>query len=154
MDDEWPSLLTTLADLDETRGSDETGGRTMTDTIHAPRRAPAAPDQPVMLATLGEATLAQARELEAGRSARTLTPGAGTGLKQTIVALTEGTRLQEHRAPGPATIQVLHGRVRLGTAKAELELSAGQWAPIPDEVHDLAALSDAALLLTVAPRTR
>lgn len=126
----------------------------MTDPIHAPRRAAAPPDQPVLLTTLGEEALAQAHELEAGRSARTLTPGAGAGLKQTVVALTEGTRLQEHRAPGPATIQVLHGQVRLGTAGAELELSAGQWASIPDEVHDLTAVSDAAMLLTVAPGRR
>jgi quercetin dioxygenase-like cupin family protein len=107
----------------------------------------------VTLGRLGEELLAQARELDAGRSARTLTPGAGAELTQTILALTEGTRLQEHQAPGPATIQVLQGRVMLSTAAAEVELSTGEWAPIPDEIHDLAALSDAAVLLTIAAGT-
>jgi quercetin dioxygenase-like cupin family protein len=92
--------------------------------------------------------------LDAGRSARTLTPGAGADLKQTVLALTAGNRLQEHRTPGPATIQVLKGQVRLGSDAAELELLTGQWAPIPDEVHDLVALTDSAVLLTVASNTR
>lgn len=120
------------------------------DDIHAPRRTPAPPDSPAVLATIGEELLEQARELDAGRSARTLTPGAGGALKQTILALTEGTRLDEHQAPGPATIQVLAGEVRLGTSSGAIELSSGQWAPIPDELHDLTATSDATVLLTVA----
>ncbi len=126
----------------------------MTDAVHGTRRTPAAPDQPVTLAALGEEVLAQARQVDAGRSARTLIPGAGAPLTQTVMALTAGSRLHEHRAPGPATIQVLRGEVRLGAGGVDLALSAGQWAPIPDEVHDLVAVSDAALLLTVAPAGR
>lgn len=122
----------------------------MTEDLHAERRDPETPDTPVGLTELGDELLAQAHELQAGRSARTLTPGAGTPLKQTILALTEGITLQEHEAPGPATIQVLRGEVRLGTSDTQLELSTGQWAPIPDEVHDLVALTDATVLLTVA----
>lgn len=123
----------------------------MTDGIHAPRREPSAPDAPAVLAELGEELLGQARELDAGRSARTLTPGAGAALKQTLLALVEGTRLEEHDAPGPASIQVLSGDVRLGTSDGGVELTAGQWALIPDEPHDLAAVADAVVLLTVAP---
>lgn len=123
------------------------------DRIHAPRRPPAAPDTPAMLAMIGQELLEQARELDAGRAARTLTPGAGRALKQTILALTEGTRLEEHQAPGPATIQVLSGEVQLGTPSGPLELDAGQWAPIPDAPHDLVATTDATVLLTVAAAT-
>lgn len=125
----------------------------MTEEIHAERREPAQPDGPVTLVELGDEVLAQARELQTGRSARTLTPGAGAPLKQTLLALTEGAELAEHRAPGSATIQVLRGEVHLRAAGTTLELSAGQWAPIPDEVHDVLALSDATLLLTVASGT-
>lgn len=122
----------------------------MTNDVHADRRDPATPTGPVDLVELGEELLDQARELQAGRSARTLTPGAGAALKQTLLALTEGVGLQEHTAPGPATIQVLRGEVRLGAADTKVEISAGQWAPIPDEPHDLVALTDATVLLTVA----
>lgn len=122
---------------------------TDSDRIHAPRRTPASPDAPATLAAIGEELLEQAHGLDAGRAARTLTPGAGGALKQTILALVEGSRLEEHQAPGPATIQVLSGEVRLGTSSG-VELDAGQWAPIPDEVHDLEATSDATVLLTVA----
>lgn len=124
----------------------------MTDAIHAERRHPDQPDQPVSPAALGDGLLEQARGLDAGRSARTLTPGAGATLKQTILALVEGSRLDEHQAPGPATILVLRGDMRMGTSDGTVELSEGQWAAIPDEVHDLEAVTDAVALLTVAPR--
>lgn len=120
------------------------------DKLHAPRRTPASPDSPAMLATIGRELLEQAHELDAGRAAKTLTPGAGGALKQTVLALTEGTQLEEHKTPGPATIQVLSGEVRLGASSGAVELEAGQWAPIPDELHDLVATSDATVLLTVA----
>ncbi len=126
----------------------------MMDTTHATRRTPAPPAGPVALSEVADQLLRQAHQLDAGRSGRTLTPGAGAVLKQTVLALTAGNRLHEHRAPGPATIQIILGRVSLGTPAGQLELSAGQWAPIPDEVHDLVALTDAALLLTVATASK
>lgn len=125
----------------------------MTDSTHAPRRTPSEPDRPVVLVDLAVEVLDQARTLDAGRAARTLTPGAGAGLKQAILALAAGNQLQDHQAPGPATIQVLLGEVTLGTSDDEVHLVAGQWAVIPDEVHNVAALVDAAILLTVAPRS-
>jgi quercetin dioxygenase-like cupin family protein len=126
----------------------------MADSTHAPRRTPEPPDGPVTLADLAQQVLDQARSLDAGRAAQTLTPGAGAGLKQAILALVAGNRLQDHQAPGPATIQVLHGEVTLGTNRDEVHLVAGQWAIIPDELHNVAAAVDAAVLLTVAPQPR
>ena len=35
-------------------------------------------------------------------------------LRQTLIALTAGQKLDEHENPGEATVHVLHGRVRLG----------------------------------------
>jgi quercetin dioxygenase-like cupin family protein len=122
----------------------------MTEGIHAPRREPAVPDAPASLPDIGDELLEQARTLDAGRSARTLTPGAGAALKQTLLALVGGTRLEEHDSPGPASLFVLSGDVRLGTSDGGVALTDGQWAAIPDTPHDLAATTDAVVLLTVA----
>ena len=120
------------------------------DRRHADRRDPETPDAPFDLFGAARELLAQARDLDAGRSARTLTPRVGGPLKQTVLALVGGRKLDEHRAPGPATLLVLEGTVTLGTETASTTLTAGQWAVIPDETHDLAADDDAAVLLTVA----
>lgn len=124
----------------------------MTTPIHADRREPNEPTGALDLGATVDELLSQAHDLAAGRSARTLTPGAGASLSQTVLVLVEGAHLNDHRAPGPATIQMLRGSVVLGTETTELVLSAGEWARIPDETHDVRATSDAALLLTVAPR--
>jgi quercetin dioxygenase-like cupin family protein len=92
-------------------------------------------------------------EQPSGRTARTLTPGAHAPLKQTLLALAAGTSLQDHRAPGQATIEVLAGSVRITVGEAAQALRAGGWAPIPDETHGLIADEDSVALLTVAGRT-
>jgi quercetin dioxygenase-like cupin family protein len=121
----------------------------MTDDIHAERREPEQPSGAFDLLDAGRELIGQAGDLAAGRAARTLTPGAGAPLKQTLLALTAGAQLDEHQTPGPATIQVLIGEVTLRAGGAELGLHEGQWAAIPAEPHDLRADSDAAVLLTV-----
>jgi quercetin dioxygenase-like cupin family protein len=97
--------------------------------------------------------LASLPQQPSGRAARTLASGAHAPLKQTLLALEAGHRLQDHRAPGQATIEVLIGRVRITGAAEEVALEAGHWAPIPSEVHGLAADEDSVALLTVANRT-
>ena len=103
---------------------------------------------PVSLAALGDELLEQARGQPAGRAARTVT-AAGTALRQVVLAITAGQRLQDHHAPGPATLQVLRGRVRVTVDGGEQALEAGEWAPIPDAVHGLVADEDAVALLSV-----
>lgn len=122
----------------------------MSDEVHAERREPEQPEGAVDLVAEARAVLEQAAVLAAGRSARTLTPGAGAPLTQTLMAITAGRQLHEHQAPGPATLQVLIGEVTLRTGDDELHLRQHQWARIPDEPHDLHADSDAVVLLTVA----
>lgn len=124
----------------------------MSDQIHAERREPQEPGAPFDLSGAADELLDQARNLSAGRAARTLTPGAGGLLKQTLVALTAGTELDEHTTPGPTTIQVLRGTATLRLGGDEVDLDADTWAPIAEEVHDLRAATDTVVLLTVAVR--
>ena len=110
----------------------------------------AEPEAPIDLVEASRALLGEARRSDAGRAARTLTPGAGVPLKQTLLALSAGASLQDHVAPGPATIQILIGVARLTSAGQTTLLSAGEWANIPDATHGLEAAEDVAALLTVA----
>ena len=71
-------------------------------------------------------------------------------LRQTVIALLAGESLAEHENPGEATVQVLNGRVRLSTPRADWEGRSGDLIAIPPERHTLLALEDAAVLLTVA----
>lgn len=106
--------------------------------------------EPLVLDALANDLLGRARDAAAGRAAHNLMAGRGAHLSQTVLAMVEGTSLQEHRAPGPATLQVLYGRVVVGTADGSTNLDAGHWAPIPDEMHDVLAMEDSVLLLTVS----
>lgn len=105
---------------------------------------------PIALAEAGQGLLDEARGNDAGRAGRTLTPGAGSSLKQSLLALTAGASLQDHASPGAATIQVLIGAARLTSEGASTSLLAGEWARIPDAVHALEATEDLVVLLTVA----
>ncbi len=64
-----------------------------------------------------------------------------------MIALTEGTALDEHNAPPAASLLVLRGGVRLTAASGDAELPAGTLRD-PQERHGLLALSDAVVLLT------
>jgi hypothetical protein len=78
-------------------------------------------------------------------------PGAGAALKQTLLAFLGGVHLAEHDVPGPATLQVLQGRVRLVASEESWELGAGAGRSHADPVHPapLESLEDAAVLFTV-----
>ncbi|MFP3989023.1 cupin [Streptomyces sp. E11-3] len=91
--------------------------------------------------------LAAARTAEHGRSAHLLVHDGA--LRQSVIALTAGTVLDEHNTPLAASLQVLRGRVRLTSADGDgAELSAGQLCPVPRERNGLTALEDSAVLLT------
>jgi len=104
------------------------------------------------LGTLVDEHLAIAREHESGRSAVTIHGGREHHLRQTLIALLDGHALGEHDSPGEATLQVLRGRVRLQAGDDAWEGAAGDYLLIPASRHDLTALEDAAVLLTVANR--
>jgi quercetin dioxygenase-like cupin family protein len=81
------------------------------------------------------ALLERAAAAPAGRAALTLVPGAGVPLKQTLLAFRGGVHLAEHDAPGPATLQVLQGRVRLVTSEERWELGQGDHLQLPPSRH-------------------
>ena len=101
------------------------------------------------LTSLSDDLLGQERGAHAGRAATTLHPFGNGLLRQTVIALTSGTALNDHESPGEATLQVLRGGVRLTWSGDELDLVAGDIAPIPPQRHGLHALADAVVLLCV-----
>lgn len=103
----------------------------------------------VSLVTLGHDHLSRAATATAGRSSVTVHGGQGYALRQTLIALTAGHRLEEHRHPGEATLQVVHGSVALHARDETLRLRTGDHAVIPDVPHDLEASEDSVVLLTV-----
>lgn len=104
------------------------------------------------LPDLVEEQLDKARVAGSGRAAVTVHGGREHDLRQTVIVLTEGRSLGEHESPGEATLQVLRGRVRLVAGEESWDGVAGDHLVIPPTRHDLTALTDAAVLLTVATR--
>lgn len=123
----------------------------MSQRVHADRREPAEPDQPLELEPAGDELLGTAREQASGRAARSLTPGADAALKQTLVAIIDGNELDEHVAPGAATLQVLRGGFAVTWDGGTLEVSAGEWAILPTQLHEIQARGDTVALVTTAP---
>ncbi|WP_254813117.1 cupin [Streptomyces cavourensis] len=98
------------------------------------------------LNALADEHLTAARASAHGRSAHLLIQEPP--LRQTVIALTSGSALDEHNAPPAASLLVLRGTVRLTAVSGDAELPAGTLHPIPQERHGLLALQDAVVLLT------
>lgn len=92
----------------------------------------------------------RAAQASAHRSSETVYGGHEHGLRQTLVALSAGSSMQEHENPGEATVYVLDGRVRMVAGSDNWEGRRGDLLIVPPSRHSLEALEDSALLLTVA----
>ncbi|MDT0429370.1 MULTISPECIES: cupin domain-containing protein [Streptomyces] len=98
------------------------------------------------LNALADEHLTLARANPHGRSAHLLL--RQEPLRQTVIALTSGSALDEHNAPPAASLLVLRGSVRLTAGSGDVELTAGTLHPVPQERHGMLALEDAVVLLT------
>jgi quercetin dioxygenase-like cupin family protein len=95
---------------------------------------------------LAQDQIALAHEDPHGRSAQIVVHDGP--LRQTVIALTKGTRLAEHNSPPAGSILVLRGTVDVSTADRVDTLPTGFLATLTHDRHGVEALSDAALLLT------
>lgn len=107
-------------------------------------------DNDQSLPDLADELLESARSSTSGRAAATVHGGRQHDLRQTLIALVGGRSLGEHDSPGEATLQVLRGEVRLHAGAECWDGAAGSYVHIPPRRHDLEALTDAVVLLTVA----
>ena len=105
--------------------------------------------QKTSLTALGRTELRLALAATSGRSSRTVYGGHEHLLRQTLIALRAGEAMSEHENPGEATLQVLHGRVRLAAGIDVWTVWTGDLVTIPDARHSLEALEDSTVLLTV-----
>ncbi|MGI9004476.1 MAG: cupin domain-containing protein [Pseudonocardia sp.] len=102
------------------------------------------------LTALARHQLALAQNASSGRSSQTVYGGHEHVLRQTVIALADGQKLDEHENPGEATLHVLHGRVRLAAGDTVWDGTPGDLLIVPNSLHSLEALEAAVVLLTVA----
>lgn len=84
-----------------------------------------------------------------GRSAKTLHGGKNNALRQTLVVMLAGHRMDEHESPGESTIMVLTGSLGINFAERTIAAGEGDFIVLPKDRHSVDALADTAFLLTV-----
>ena len=104
------------------------------------------------LTALADGLLSYALSASNGRGVRTVDGGRPHLLRQAMIALARGRRLDEHDDLGEATVQVLRGRVRVTAGDDTTIGCPGQLLILPGVGHTLTALEDAVVLLSVAER--
>lgn len=94
-------------------------------------------------------SLAERAPRHSGRSAETIYGGHDHRLRQTLIALSAGSRMSEHVSPGPATALVWSGRIRILVDSDATDVRSGDLMILPSDPHAVEALEDSVLLLTV-----
>lgn len=85
-----------------------------------------------------------------GRSSETLVKYED--FRVVLVAMKAGTRLADHHADGPVSVQVIQGRIGIHLANGEtVDLRDGDIVALERALkHDVEALEESAFLLTIA----
>ena len=84
-----------------------------------------------------------------GQNARTLIKY--DDLRVVLMALKAGSRIPEHKANGRISVQVLSGHIRLNASGRAFDLRPGSLLALDERApHDLEALDESAVLLTIA----
>lgn len=110
--------------------------------------------QKISIEALARQQIEAALAAGSGRAADTVFGGHEKVLRQTVMALTAGTQMSEHRNPGEATVYVLRGCVRLHAGNESWQGKSGDLLIVPDGLHSLEAEEDSAILMTVAKTDR
>jgi len=88
---------------------------------------------------------------ETGRSSKTL--AKYPDFRIVLILMKSGTRMRQHRAEGRVSIQQLKGQVCVHLADRKVNVSAGHLLVLDCGVlHDVEALEESALLLTISWR--
>jgi quercetin dioxygenase-like cupin family protein len=104
----------------------------------------------ISIHSLAETQLASAAEASNGRSSVRVYGRPSAGLRQTLLALSAGQTMGEHKSPGDASLLCLQGRVALHAGEASVELGPGDLLALPPQRHDVHAIDSSVLLLTVS----
>lgn len=87
-----------------------------------------------------------------GRNAKTLV--RHDDFRVVLVTMRSGNRMHSHQAPATVSIQTLRGKVELSVMGESFEVAEGGLISLdPRVVHDVVAVDDSAILLTIAWRT-
>jgi quercetin dioxygenase-like cupin family protein len=108
--------------------------------------------QKLSLTALAREQLVVAGRSTSSRSASTVFGGHERTMRQTVIALLQDARLDEHENPGEATVLVLSGRVELSADGDVWQARTGDLLVVPPVRHSLRALEDSTVLLTAVPR--
>ena len=88
---------------------------------------------------------------ESGRNALTLV--RGDEMTVVLTVMKEGAALHEHRAPGPATVILLSGRIRMSSGAEETPLEPGSAVSFTANLrHAVKAVEDSAFLIVIGGR--
>lgn len=88
---------------------------------------------------------------ESGRNALSLV--RGDEMTVVLTVMKEGAVLHEHRAPGPATVVVLIGRIRVMSGDEATPLDAGSAVSFTANLlHAVKAVEDSAFLIVIGGR--
>lgn len=130
---------------------------------HAPVQAPAGPyihitggSESAMerwsLTALADGLLAHVGGTSGRHRTFTIHGGRPHPLRQTVIALAAGQKLDRHEHAGEATVQVLRGRVLIAAGHHTTDAVTGHLLVLSDVQHTIAAVEDTVLLLIVVER--